>query len=137
VNNIFIGRSMNFSMSDPNLLFFGSQDYNGAVTTNGGATWTYTSISGEAWGGFCYGEYALNKDVFVVGDSPGWSGARRIKVSRDGVETWQNLTRQTPLRGNEKDGGREAVMVRVHPRTRELWVATSCYGFWAWTQDGA
>lgn len=303
VNNIFIGNSMSFSLSDPNLLFFGSQDYNGAFTANGGAAWNYTPISGEGWGGFCYGGYALNRDVFVVGEAPSWGGARRIKISRDGGKTWQdtgqvntgldfsygapgdknvlfignhrspdqgktwtvmtdcdavvthggaalygikrgtpwkvvqsadngltwttvgetsddifdlawdpsqariiaavglearalkngawerlniprdqyrqtrvrsvavdpsdprvvyvgsagnvysvnnavlrsgdggktwqNLTRQTPLRSGEKDGGREAVMVRVHPRTRHLWVATGCYGFWAWIQDGA
>ena len=57
--------------------------------------------------------------------------------SRDGGATWQNLTRQAPLPSdrrdpNQLDGGREAICVRVHPKTRQAWVSTSCYGIWKW-----
>jgi photosystem II stability/assembly factor-like uncharacterized protein len=50
--------------------------------------------------------------------------------SVDGGRTFVNLTRQLPIDGKLRDGGREAICIRVHPRTREVFVATSCYGIW-------
>ena len=34
------------------------------------------------------------------------------------------------------DGGREALAMRVHPKTRELWVGTACYGLWKLSAPG-
>jgi photosystem II stability/assembly factor-like uncharacterized protein len=42
--------------------------------------------------------------------------------SRDTGRTWENLTT-----GN---GPHEVSCIRVHPKTREAWVAGSCYGMW-------
>ncbi len=49
-----------------------------------------------------------------------------VARSLDGGETWENLTAlpQGP------DGAREAMWVRVHPRTRHAWIGTNCFGVW-------
>lgn len=65
---------------------------------------------------------AQNKDVY--------SSTAALSRSTDAGQTWQVLTRATPLDGAGRDGGREAYWVRVHPTTREAWVATGCYGIW-------
>ncbi|HCE01264.1 MAG TPA: hypothetical protein DER07_09510 [Armatimonadetes bacterium] len=85
---LFVGGRFAFSRSDPDVVFLASQDYNGALTTDGGATWTYTNVSGHPWGGFAYGGYALNRSVLAAGDADGWGAPRRLKVSRDGGRTW-------------------------------------------------
>lgn len=89
INAVLVGGHFNFSQGDPNVIFFGSQDYNGAVSTDGGATWRYLEISGNGWGGFCYGGYAINKKTFFVGNAAGWGAPRILRVSNDGGKTWQ------------------------------------------------
>lgn len=88
VNAILVGGMFSFSLAEPDTLFFGSQDYNGAVTRDRGRTWTYTNISGQGWGGFAYGGYALDGQTLVAGDASSWGGPRRLKVSQDGGRTW-------------------------------------------------
>lgn len=46
--------------------------------------------------------------------------------SVDGGDSWMSLN--APPSG--PDGGREAQWVRVHPRTREAWFGTNCFGLW-------
>lgn len=87
-NGVLVGGAWNFSQSDPDVLAFGSQDYNGAVTLDGGATWRLTNISGHGWGGFCYGGYAATRHVLVAGNAAGWGEPRELKVSFDGGLTW-------------------------------------------------
>lgn len=88
LNAVLVGGHWCFSRSNPDLIFFGSQDYNGAFTKDGGKTWAYTNISGNGWGGFCYGGYALNEKVFFVGDAAGWGAPRNLKTSHDEGATW-------------------------------------------------
>jgi photosystem II stability/assembly factor-like uncharacterized protein len=69
---------------------------------------------------------ATNRDAFATS-----AGALR---STDGGRTWQNLNRTEALGATPGlDGGREPIWVRVHPRTREAWFATGCYGVWRHT----
>ena len=52
--------------------------------------------------------------------------------STDAGQTWQSLIRSVRV-DNVKagpDGGREAIAIRVHPKTRYAYVGTGCYGFW-------
>ncbi len=49
--------------------------------------------------------------------------------SMDGGKKWQVLT-SVVEKGKPVDGALEASALRVHPKTRELWVATNCYGVW-------
>ena len=87
-NVVLVGGMWNFNQQDPDVLFFGSQDYNGALTTDGGRTWQYRNPSGNGWGGFCYGGYAASARTLVVGNAAGWGNPRELKVSRDGGTTW-------------------------------------------------
>lgn len=87
VNNILTGAAQ-FNARNPDLLFVSSQDYNGASTLDGGKSWTYQNPSGNGWGGFTYGGYALNPQVMVVGTAQGWGQPRALTVTRDGGKTW-------------------------------------------------
>jgi photosystem II stability/assembly factor-like uncharacterized protein len=89
-NAVLIGGSFQFCQQDPQTMFFGSQDYDGAVTEDTGRTWRYVSPSGNGWGGFCYGGYALNSKTLWVGNAPGWGGPRGLRVSNDGGKTWED-----------------------------------------------
>lgn len=52
--------------------------------------------------------------------------------STDGGQTWVSLIRSERLGTNLEsvDGGREAMWVRVHPKTRYAYTASNCYGLW-------
>jgi hypothetical protein len=88
VNDVMMGGSFGFNPASPKTVFVSFQDFNGAVTQDGGKTWTYCNPSGQGWGGFGYGGFALNAHVLWTGDAPSWTGPRTLKVSRDGGKTW-------------------------------------------------
>lgn len=52
-----------------------------------------------------------------------------LRSSDDGL-TWTNLTRTAGDKRSGADGGREALSVRVDPKTGELWVSTAGHGVW-------
>jgi len=71
-NGIMLGGGFNFNARNPDILYFGSQDYNGALTTNGGRTWLFInlSISGsdpDPWG-WVYGAYAADANLLFGGN---------------------------------------------------------------------
>jgi photosystem II stability/assembly factor-like uncharacterized protein len=65
---------------------------------------------------------AQHRNVFIA--------ANGVMMSRDAGKTWVTLNLSEPLGPGKVDGGREPFWLRVHPRTRDLWVATSCMGVW-------
>jgi photosystem II stability/assembly factor-like uncharacterized protein len=70
--------------------------------------------------------------VYVGGARDVYSTDTAVLRSTDAGQTWQSLIRSVRV-DNVKtglDGGREAIAMRVHPRTRYLWVGTGCYGLW-------
>jgi photosystem II stability/assembly factor-like uncharacterized protein len=82
---IMTGGMISFSVSDPDVLYFGSQDYNGYMTEDAGRTWKLIDFSGHGWGGFCYGGYAVDKNImFVLNRTDGWNAPREIRISFDG-----------------------------------------------------
>ena len=87
-NGIMVGASFNFSAHEPNTVFLGFQDYNGAFTTDGGHIWNYRDVSGLGWGGHCYGGHAVDFQVMWYGDSESWGPPRRTRISRDGGNSW-------------------------------------------------
>ena len=92
-----------FNVYNPNLFYYGSQDFHGAITKDGGKTWKhiwklYGEGNSRGWG-CVYGAYAADeKTLFAlvstekaidgVGSDTGWNGVREIRVSHDGGETW-------------------------------------------------
>lgn len=87
---LLVGGRFAFSPHDPDVLFIGSQDYNGAITTDAGRTWTYCNPAGQSWGGYTYGGHAIDRDLVVVGVADGWGGKRILRVSSDGGRSWRD-----------------------------------------------
>jgi len=81
---ILVGGIFNFNISNSDLLYIASQDYNGAFTQNGGKTWKYCNASGHGWGGFTYGAYAASENVLVTMVSPGWHEPGVLTISKNG-----------------------------------------------------
>jgi photosystem II stability/assembly factor-like uncharacterized protein len=87
-NGILVGGLFNFNLFRPGLLLVGSQDYNGAFTSDFGLSWTYCNISNQGWGGFTYGAYAANEDVLVSQNCPGWGQNGYLSISRNGGKSF-------------------------------------------------
>jgi photosystem II stability/assembly factor-like uncharacterized protein len=65
----------------------------------------------------------INSDIVYAGSHTDiFACNNAVLVSTDGAKTWENLTT-----GN---GPHEVSCIRVHPKTRQAWVAGSCYGMW-------
>ncbi|MEE1115681.1 MAG: hypothetical protein UH851_02350 [Clostridia bacterium] len=93
-NGICVGSMMNINTINSDYLSYGSQDYNGGFSVDGGKTWKYMKWLDRSWGGFCYGSYALNDKVVVGGSSDGsvseGKGNPYICMTFDGGETFVN-----------------------------------------------
>jgi len=91
-NGILVGGFFNFNIADPNLLYVGSQDYNGAFTKDNGLTWKYCNASNIGWGGFTYGAYAASANVLVTQNSPGWGQDGQLTISTNGGASFINTS---------------------------------------------
>lgn len=87
ITGILSGGNVHYNVYNPNIIYFGSQDYDGCVTTDGGKTWKYISMSGLSWGGYCYGGYAVDENTYFVGVSTAWTDLRKLKITFDGGKT--------------------------------------------------
>lgn len=87
ITGILSGGNVHYNVYNPDIIYFGSQDYDGCVTTDGGKTWKYISMSGYRWGGFCYGGYAVDVNTYFVGVSDAWHNPRKLKITFDGGKT--------------------------------------------------
>ncbi|MEM9883698.1 MAG: hypothetical protein AAF800_12360, partial [Planctomycetota bacterium] len=85
---LLVGGTFQFNPHHPDTVFFSSQDYNGALTHDGGRNWDYINVTGYGWGGFTYGGYAVDPDRLFVARSGDWGANRVLSVSRDGGRTW-------------------------------------------------
>ncbi len=94
-NGICVGAMLNLNMINSDYISFGSQDYCGGFSTDGGKTWKYMNWTGKGWGGFAYGSYALNDKVVVGGGSMGsvseGNGAPYLYMTYDGGNTFKNM----------------------------------------------
>lgn len=86
---LMVGNSFTINPHQPNIIYVPSQDYDGAVTSDGGKTWKYINLSGQPWGGFNYGGYAFSPDTIAVGNRLGWGGETTLHVTRDGGRTME------------------------------------------------
>lgn len=86
-----------FNVYDPDIFYYGAQDFHGALTTDGGDTWkhiwkwaNHTGTDGVGRGyGSVYGAYAVDANTLVAIASVGtWGAERRIFMSYDAGETW-------------------------------------------------
>ncbi len=88
LNAVMLGSSFGFNPASPNTVFLSFQDFEGAVTQDGGKTWAFTPTSTNAFGGWEYGGFTLDGQVLWSGHGTGWAGPRTLAVSRDGGKTW-------------------------------------------------
>jgi len=90
VSNLLVGSTFNFSTTTPGVVLLASQDYGALLTTDGGQSWRYASPGGHSWGGFNYAGYSPDGEVCILGDSSGWTTPRRLFISHDGMQRWEN-----------------------------------------------
>jgi hypothetical protein len=77
--------------------------------------------------------------IYAGGARNTYSTDTAVVRSTDAGITWNSLIRSQRLHyiKSGPDGGREAIAMRVNPRTRELWVGTGCYGLWKFSAPTA
>lgn len=90
ITGILCGGNIHYNVYNPDIIYFGSQDYDGVITTDGGKTWKYVGMSGYRWGGFCYGGYAVDENTYFVGVAQSWGGPRELRITFDGGKTIVN-----------------------------------------------
>lgn len=97
---VLCGGKFHFNIFDPQVMFFGAQDFNGAITTDGGATWKYTDVSGNGGWGHVYGGYAASARVFWGCLADSWSSPGQVTISFDGgisyVRTGNYISKSIP-----------------------------------------
>lgn len=95
--NIMVGSKINFNYYNPNVMYFGAQDYAGAKTLNGGEYWTpvipINNLTNK-WVGNDYGCFAANDNTLISNARLSWGGAYEnfIYVSHDGGKTFTNTS---------------------------------------------
>lgn len=90
INGIMCGGKFNFNVFDSNIMYFGAQDYYGAVTLNGGKSFSYVNLGANNAlndNANIYGGYAASKDVLYAVFAPRNSKNRYITISYDGGKT--------------------------------------------------
>ncbi|HMO25703.1 MAG TPA: hypothetical protein PKB10_05490, partial [Tepidisphaeraceae bacterium] len=103
---VMLGGHFNFSRHHPEVVALFFQDYNGAVTRDGGETWTYYDVSGKGWGGYNYGGYTADGVTIFGGDAPDWGDRRTLRISHDSGNTWQvaiDSAKNEPIRFTGSD----------------------------------
>ena len=90
INGIMCGGKFNFNVYDNSLMYFGSQDYFGAVTTDYGKTWKFVNLTTNNPlndSANIYGGYAASKDILFGVFAPRNHRERYLTISYDGGET--------------------------------------------------
>ncbi len=94
INGIMTGGGFNFNTQNPDVLYLGSQDYNGMLTTNAGTTWRHINLEGGDNWGWVYGAYAKSSQVLFGGNKAYLANSHNLIISFDG-----GATRQTKVTG--------------------------------------
>ncbi len=79
---------VNFSPFTPNNFISPSQDYNSGWTQDGGNTWTYQNVSGQAFGGFNFAGIALTTSIGFIGNTDAPGDTVTMRRSLNGGVTW-------------------------------------------------
>ncbi len=87
ISHTFVSEGINWSTTHPGVLATPTQDWNSAVTTDGGRTWKYLPVSGLSYG-YNYGAYSSNGQVIVVGNALENYLPSKIAVSRNGGQSF-------------------------------------------------
>ncbi len=146
-NGIMMGGLFNFNVQNPNILYFGSQDYNGALTTNAGHTWEFINLSkdnandGDAWG-WVYGGYAASERIMYGGNRAFRENNYNLWITFDGGRTTMqkvaNLTGAQVSYGDPTDMNVLFCWSYRSPDRGETWTQmTGCDGVFTSNAAGA
>ncbi len=106
INNIMIGGRFNFSVENPDIVYFGSQDYNGGLTNDGGKTWQFINLTisntkhavreggddSDPWG-WVYGGYSPDGQLIFGGNKEYQGKGHDLWISFDGGKTSERKVR--------------------------------------------
>lgn len=101
LNATLVGGKWHFNLYNSDIIYLSSQDYNGAVTLDGGKTWKYVDLSAKSttsdkWNSaFIYGGYAADEKTYFGGVSSNWTSTKYLTITHDGGKT------HTSYLGNE------------------------------------
>lgn len=88
------GGYFSFNADNPDILMTTTQDYNSALTIDGGATWKMIQF-GAGWGGYQYGGYAVNAKVCFAFKAEAWDWRHHISISWNGGTTFEEFSTGT------------------------------------------
>ena len=88
--DFFIDQRSMFSLYDPDVMYFGSQDFHGALTRDNGENWKHIdAINGKgSYAGFVYGSYATHDGHMIAANTLHTTPKLELIVSHDWGETW-------------------------------------------------
>lgn len=96
LNAILVGGQWKFNIYNSDIIYLGSQDYNGVVTLDGGNTWKYIDLytysnddNSYNWphNGFVYGGYAADELTYFGAALDQTTGKRYLTITHDGGKT--------------------------------------------------
>ena len=93
LNAMLVGGKWHFNLYNSDIIYLSSQDYNGAVTLDGGKTWKYVDLSAKSttsdkWNSaFIYGGYAADEKTYFGGVSSSWTSTKYLTITHDGGKT--------------------------------------------------
>lgn len=141
------GRAM-FNLYDPDIFYYGAQDFHGALTTDGGDTWKHIykwawAIPSEERGagqgyGSVYGAYAVDaRTLMAIAAVAEWNSERRIFMSYDAGESWTD----TGVVVSKNKGNKWAEMCYQSPNDPDIifagnWRSTDRGRSWTRLPDG-
>ena len=142
-NGIMTGGLFNFNVQNPDTLYFGSQDYNGALTIDRGKTWQFVNLSkdnvharrgddGDPWG-WVYGGYAASPLILYGGNRAFTEETYNLWITFDGGKTTMqkaaNLTGAQVSLGDPSDPNTLFCWNRRSADRGRTWTAmTGCDG---------
>ena len=127
---VMVGGAFHFNPRSPGTVYLAAQDYNGAVTGDGGASWEYVNASGYSWGGSAYGGFAVDRRTLLVGlcnyrEDGSRNGTFSPRLSRDGGETMQEVAGVVWGESADDPDAYGLNSCFADPRRRGVWFAGS------------
>lgn len=131
INNIMIGGLFNFAVNQPDTLYFGSQDYNGGLTRDGGKNWSFLNLTvsyttgairqggndADSWG-WVYGGYTADGQTIYGGNHEYQGHQEDLWISFDGGKTSERKVEKL-------SGAQVSISDPRDPKT------LFCWGWWS------
>lgn len=89
ISNMMVGGKIHNNYYNPELMFFGAQDYSSVLSLDGGKTFKriYVNVNGSDYGNL-YGGFAADEKTFFGFADADWYDEHKLVVTHDGGKTW-------------------------------------------------